>query len=103
MVVSVVHPRPQNRHFHRGLHHAQTTAIVVLGGQGAHLCSCNKRAIVATILTDDKPVKALVGAASHHDLIVTGKRGLHGLATARNGVVASTPSSVVVREPHHIA
>lgn len=84
---------------------AELVVIVALGGKGADLQALQEAgpAIPINAVTEDKPLKALLEACAHSDLIVVGNRGLHGLralGSVSRRVVAGSPASVlVVRAP----
>ncbi len=87
---------------------ARIEVVLALGGKGADLRALQEARPPITIdtITEDKPVKALLQAADHHDLVVVGSRGLHGLralgSVSRRIVTGSSASVLVVRRsPHH--
>ncbi len=80
---------------------ARLAVIVALGGKGADLRALHEvdPAISISAVSEDKPAKALLDAASGSDLIVVGNRGLHGLrslGSVSNRLVTTSPASVLV-------
>lgn len=80
---------------------AELAVTVALGGKGADLRALREAEppVGISAVTEDKPVKALLEAGAHSDLIVVGNRGLHGLrglGSVSNRIVTNCPSSVLV-------